>query len=150
MIEFAPEPVDSPRAVELLTEYFEYRADSFPIAGGYRPTFPTTDAFTPPRGVFVVAYDENPIGCGGIRHLSGNRWEVKHLWMRPTARGKGLGRAMLTDLEERAITFGATELVLDTNSSLEAAGNLYRSAGFVSIEPYTNNPNATDWYLKRL
>ena len=42
------------------------------------------------------------------------------------------------------------ELVLDTNASLEAAGGLYRSSGYVDIEPYNANPNATNWYGKRV
>ena len=46
--------------------------------------------------------------------------------------------------------FGAEELVLDTNASLEAAGGLYRSSGYVDIEPYNDNPNATNWYGKRV
>jgi hypothetical protein len=40
--------------------------------------------------------------------------------------------------------------VLDTNASLEAAGRLYRSQGYESIQPYNENPNATDWFRKRL
>ncbi|MGN6197954.1 GNAT family N-acetyltransferase, partial [Humibacter sp.] len=66
----------------------------------------------------------------------------------PSARGKGAGRALLAELERRALEFGARRLVLDTNESLEAAGNLYRTSGYVSIEPYNDNPNATHWYAK--
>ena len=40
--------------------------------------------------------------------------------------------------------------MLDTNASLEAAGGLYKSAGYVDIEPYNANPNATNWYGKRV
>ena len=60
------------------------------------------------------------------------------------------GRALLAELEDRALAFGATEVVLDTNASLEAAGSLYRRAGYVDVEPYNDNPNATNWYAKRL
>ena len=42
----------------------------------------------------------------------------------------------------------ADEIVLDTNDSLAAAGGLYRSAGYATIEPYNANPNATTWYGK--
>ncbi len=57
---------------------------------------------------------------------------------------------MLDDLERRAREFGATELVLDTHHTLEAAGGLYATSGFTAIEPYNENPNATRWYGKRL
>lgn len=95
------------------------------------------------------------VGCGGIRRLpagesGGIRYEVKHLWLQPSVRGRGLSRLLMTELENRAVAFGATELVLDTNSSLEAAAALYRSSGFVGIEAYNDNPNATNWYRKSL
>ncbi len=95
------------------------------------------------------------VGCGGIRLIEPGadgliRFEVKHLWVEPAARGTGLGRAMLAELERRARGFGAEELVLDTNASLQAAAGLYRSSGFSGIEPYNDNPNATNWYGKRL
>jgi GNAT superfamily N-acetyltransferase len=62
----------------------------------------------------------------------------------------GVGRALLAELERRALALGATELVLDTNDSLEAAGSLYRSSGFEPSEPYNGNPNATAWFRKSL
>jgi len=144
----------------LLTEYFTSRELGF-TGGTYTTTFPDPDRFVPPRGVFLVVEGEDlagepaDVGCGGIRRIDDGadgavRYEVKHLWLQPHTRGLGYGRALLTELERRAREFGATELVLDTNSSLEAAGGLYRSAGFVNVEPYNDNPNATDWYAKRL
>jgi GNAT superfamily N-acetyltransferase len=78
------------------------------------------------------------------------RFEVKHLWVDPAARGAGLGRQLLAELERWAIGFGATEAVLDTNASLTAAAGLYHSSGYRSIPPYNDNPNATNWYSKQL
>jgi ribosomal protein S18 acetylase RimI-like enzyme len=82
--------------------------------------------------------------------LTPDRGEVKHLWVRPAARGTGVGRALLADLERRAAAFGATEVVLDTNERLEAAQALYRSTGYREVEPYNDNPNATHWFAKGL
>lgn len=94
------------------------------------------------------------VGCGGIRSVEAPegvaRFEVKHLWLRPDARGAGVGRALLRELERRARDLGGTELVLDTNDSLAAAGGLYRSSGFETIPPYNDNRNANHWYGKRL
>jgi ribosomal protein S18 acetylase RimI-like enzyme len=144
----------------LLTEYFTSRELGF-TGGTYTTTFPDPARFVPPRGVFLVVEGEDlagepaDVGCGGIRRIDDGpdgtvRFEVKHLWLQPHTRGLGYGRALLAELERRAREFGAAELVLDTNNSLEAAGGLYRSAGFVNVEPYNNNPNATDWYAKPL
>ena len=150
--------VTSAEALALLDAYFAERAAGFPAAqGAYRPTYPTVEQFTPPAGVFLVVEDDGGvIGCGGVRRIQRRpdtyeiRFEVKHLWLAPAARGRGAGRLLLEELERRAVEFGAQELVLDTNASLEAAGGLYRSSGYDDIEPYNANPNATHWYGKRV
>ena len=150
--------VTSAEALTLLDAYFAERAAGFPAAQGvYRPTYPTVEQFTPPAGVFLVVEDDGGvIGCGGVRRIQRRpetneiRFEVKHLWLAPAARGRGAGRLLLEELERRAVEFGAQELVLDTNASLEAAGGLYRSSGYDDIEPYNANPNATHWYGKRV
>lgn len=156
---FRPADVTSTEALELLDAYFAERSAGFPkVQGEYRPTYPTTAAFTPPAGVFLLVVDDDDgvIGCGGVRRIEPNpdtletRYEIKHLWLTPASRGRGAGRRLLEELERRAVDFGADELVLDTNASLEAAGGLYRSSGFTEVAPYNANPNATHWYGKRL
>ena len=151
MATFRAVPVTDDTAHALLAEYFAYREQTFPSAAGYVTTFPVPAQFVEPDGVFLlVEVDGESVGCGGIRSLGNGRFEVKHLWLRPSVQGRGLGRALLAELERRAVLLGATELVLDTNASLEAAGGLYRSSGYDDVEPYNDNPNATNWYRKVL
>ena len=156
--------VDESGAQELLAEYFTSRVAGFPTKlGSYRTTLPRREDFIAPVGLFLIAvrHDGTDAGCGGIRLLDYGdsdslryrdslRYEVKHLYVRPVARGHGLGRALLAELESRARGFGATELVLDTHASLTAAGGLYRARGFTDIPAYNDNPNATNWYHKAL
>ncbi|MGN8026143.1 GNAT family N-acetyltransferase [Microbacterium sp. 22242] len=139
----------------LLVEYFTLRAAEFP-GGGYSPTYPTASAFQAPDGVFLLLEDEGRIvGCGGIRRVTmpdggTDAFEVKHVFLRPETRGRGWGRLLLDELEQRALSFGAQALVLDTHHTLEAAGHLYRNSGFAEIPRYNDNPNATRWYRKDL
>ncbi|CAN5167769.1 hypothetical protein BH11ACT2_BH11ACT2_04830 [soil metagenome] len=155
MVTFRPVEATSVAAVAQLTEYFESRELGF-TGGVYQVVLPRAEAFEPPRGTFLVVEGENlagepaDVGCGGIRDLGNGRFEVKHLYLNPSTRGRGYGRLLLGELESRARAFGATELVLDANESLEAAAGLYRSSGFVAIAPYNDNPNATNWYAKAL
>jgi GNAT superfamily N-acetyltransferase len=155
MVTFRETPANSEAAVAQLTAYFESRELGF-TGGVYKVVLPRAEDFEPPDGVFLVVEDEDladepaDVGCGGIRDLGAGRFEVKHLWLDPSTRGRGYGRLLLEELERRARDFGATELVLDTNASLEAAAGLYRSSGFVSVPPYNDNPNATNWYAKPL
>lgn len=133
----------------MLTEYFESREISF-VAGTYRIVFPDPIMFEPPVGVFLLASDDSgAIGCGGVRRIAPGRFEIKHLYLRDATRGRGYGRALLTELERRALGFGVEEFVLDTNETLVAAGQLYRTSGYETIAPYNDNPNATHWYRKR-
>jgi GNAT superfamily N-acetyltransferase len=139
-------------AHELLSDYFGMRTETFPDGlGAYHTVFPDPKSFTHPAGIFLVVDDElGPVGCGGVRMLTPERAEVKHLFLRDRARGKGWGRELLAELEARAVGLGAREIVLDSNASLEAARGLYRTTGYEDIAPYNDNPNATNWYRKPL
>ena len=158
MLRFRDADVTDPDAHRLLGDYFAERAAGFPPEQGeYRPTWPDPAQFTPPAGVFLLVEDASgdAVGCGGVRRIADGddgraRFEVKHLWLAPAGRGRGNGRRLLAELERRAVEFGAAELVLDTNASLAAAGGLYRSSGYEDIPPYNANPNATNWYGKRV
>ena len=162
MVSWRETPVTDAAAQALLGEYFSSRTESFPTAtiAPYRTSFPASEQFEPPAGVFMVlsGIDESgqpvDIGCGGIRRLSSApgavRFEVKHLWIRPEHRGRGYSRLLMGALEQRAVSLGATELVLDTHHSLTAAGHLYANMGYRRIDPYNDNPNATRWYGKTL
>ena len=155
-MDFTESLPSDPAATALLNAYFSSRELGFAGAQGYRIVFPENEQFVPPHGVFLVARSDGAaLGCGGIRMIEPGedgavRFEVKHLWVDPAARGAGLGRQLLAELERRAIGFGATEAVLDTNASLTAAARLYHSSGYHSIPPYNDNPNATNWYSKTL
>jgi GNAT superfamily N-acetyltransferase len=142
-------------AHELLSDYFRMRAETFPGGlGAYRTVFPDPAQFASPAGVFLVVDDEfGAVGCGGVRMLTplssgARRAEVKHLYLRDRARGKGWGRELLAELEARAVGLGARQIVLDTNASLEAAQGLYRATGYDDIPPYNDNPNADLWLRK--
>jgi ribosomal protein S18 acetylase RimI-like enzyme len=155
-MQFSVVPVDSSDASRLLDEYFTSRELGF-TGGTYTRFRPDPAVFTAPAGVFVLVQEDDgaSIGCGGIRRIADSddgavRYEVKHLYLQVATRGRGLGRALLADLEKRAADLGAQQVVLDTNASLTAAGGLYRSSGYRSVEPYNDNPNATDWFQKDL
>jgi GNAT superfamily N-acetyltransferase len=162
MVSFRETAVTDASAHALLAEYFAARAAEFPPAmGGYSTAFPDPEQFVKPNGLFIVVEDLDlagepaDVGCGGVRRVASGpiglvRFELKHIYLQPHLRGRGFGRVLLEQLESRAIALGAQELVLDTNASLEAAGGLYRSSGYLSIEPYNDNPNATHWFGKIL
>jgi GNAT superfamily N-acetyltransferase len=114
---------------------------------------PTTPAdFDPGRGSFLVVRDDDgtALGCDGVRLLDPATAEVKRMWLQPNARGRGLGRELLTALERAAVDLGASRGVLDTFDVLGPAMALYRNAGWLEVPAYNDNRQATHWFAKDL
>ena len=106
---------------------------------------------TPPAGCFLVAYlYGEPIGCGGVKHLPGGPSDIKRMWVSRAARGLGLGRRLLHELEQRVRDSGAAVARLETNRVLTEAIGLYRSEGYVEVDRFNDEPFAHHWFAKSL
>jgi GNAT superfamily N-acetyltransferase len=98
-----------------------------------------------------VAYlHREPIGCGAVKYHSRAPAEIKRMWLAPSARGLGLGRRLLKELEQSARDEGARVAHIETSSVLLEAISLYRSAGWVEVPPFNEEPFADHWFEKRL
>jgi len=96
----------------------------------------TFDAFLPedvlvPRGAFVLArLDGEPAGCGALRPIDAEAAEINRMYVEPIARRKGVGRAILAELERVASGFGYQILRLETGNRQPEAIALYEGHGF--------------------
>jgi GNAT superfamily N-acetyltransferase len=114
--------------------------------GGRDETPMTAAQFAPPRGHFVVGYlAGQPVTMGGWRlrtdpagaGLPGERpAEIKRMFVRRHVRGRGLGRLVLAELERAAVAAGVDWIVLETGDRQPEAVRLYRSSGYVLIDPF--------------
>jgi DNA-binding MarR family transcriptional regulator/GNAT superfamily N-acetyltransferase len=105
----------------------------------------------PPAGEFFVAYlHGDPVGCGAVKHHPERPAELKRMWISPRARGLGLGRRLLERLELCAMTHGARIAHIETSAVLVEALSLYRSAGWVEVPAFNDEPFADHWLEKVL
>ena len=149
-IDVAMERPDSADGYWCLQQYYAELAERF--ESGFDPMqgFDPSE-MAPPAGFFVVARrGEEPVGCGGLKHLGQGVGEIKRVWTASTARGRGIASRMLDKLEEIARENNLTALRLDTNRSLTEAHALYRKRGYREIPRYNDNPYADHWFEKRL
>jgi ribosomal protein S18 acetylase RimI-like enzyme len=99
--------------------------------------------YGPPGGSLLIAWRQaRAVGCVGLRALEPDVCEMKRLFVRPEARGIGLGRELAAAIVQRARTGGYRSMVLDTLRSMVEARVIYRSLGFVQRAPYYANPQA--------
>ncbi|MEU6843423.1 bifunctional helix-turn-helix transcriptional regulator/GNAT family N-acetyltransferase [Streptomyces sp. NPDC046716] len=143
---------DHPDARHCLFSYYSELQDRFDT--GFDPArslLPDAGELRAPRGLFLVArLHGEAVGCAGLKLPAGAPAEVKRMWIAPAARGLGLGRRFLAELEALAAGHGRAVLRLDTNKVLDAAIGLYRSAGFQEVEAFNDEPYAQLWFEKRV
>jgi len=105
-------------------------------------------AYAPPSGRLMLAVRGGEVlGCVALRRLSDSEGEMKRLYVRPAARGGGVGWALVSALIVEATEAGYRRLLLDTLPTMAAAIRLYESAGFRPVEPYCLNPVPGARYL---
>jgi DNA-binding MarR family transcriptional regulator/GNAT superfamily N-acetyltransferase len=152
-VEIAIEDPASEAARFCIASYFTELDERF--ESGFDPArsdLPDAAAeLTEPTGLLLVArLDGEPVGCGGLRLPEGRPPEIKRMWIAPSARGLGLGRRLLGELEEQARRRGATAIRLETNRALSEAIALYLSAGYVEVDRFGDEAYAHHWFLKEL
>jgi GNAT superfamily N-acetyltransferase len=95
------------------------------------------DGLRPPTGRLLLAVDGDAVvGSGAVRVIAPGVAEVERMYLRPAARGRGLGRAILAELLATARGLGCREVRLDTGWFMTDAHRLYRAAGFVECAPF--------------
>jgi GNAT superfamily N-acetyltransferase len=151
-VEFAVEDPDSRDARWCIGRYFA-ELDSL-FQAGFDPSLSISAdpaELTPPAGELLIArLDGRAVGCGALKFHPGAPAELKRMWVLPDERGIGLGRRLLAELERHARDRGVEVLRLETNGSLASAIALYRSAGYIEVPAFNDEPYAQHWFEKRL
>jgi GNAT superfamily N-acetyltransferase len=138
-----PDELESVRRLWL--DYLTWGNDEMEVRHGFRlPVHETVERdlaniakFQPPHGTILLAFaDDVAVGTACMQRIGSATGEVKRMYVRPSNRGQGLGRALLERLIETARAAGYQSLRLDSPDFMDAAHALYRSSGFADIKPY--------------
>ena len=151
VLEFRRADAAAPPAADLIDAMI---TEMVPLYGNINvPGAPTATPadMGPPGGSFVVGYEDGePICGGGIKRLPDGACEIKRMYVRPEARGRGIAKALLVALEDEARALGYAIARLDTGPQQPHAERMYRAAGYADIGNFNANPFASYWGEKRL
>jgi putative acetyltransferase len=97
--------------------------------------------YAAPDGCVLLAWkDEVVVGCAALRRIDEHTGEMKRVYVRPGARGEGVGCRLVVHLLETARNIGYARICLDVLPEFMAAQRLYRSLGFQPSAPVSFNP----------
>ena len=129
----------------LLREYAETSSNTDSLMTGTigRDLSGALERYQLPVGAVVLALVGDQVVAGGalspVTDHPGDG-ELKRMYVRPSHRGKGLGRRIAARLIERAYELGYQRVVLSTYVSSLDARNLYQTLGFRAIAPFKKTP----------
>ena len=138
----------------MIREYWHHMAGLVVGAGG--PTFmadeltadtmANLDYMAPPQGRLLLATTDSGelLGCGVIRQIRPDAAEFKRMYVRPKARGLGLGKLLFEHRLEEARHMGCNTIYADTVKGNTPMLSMYEKFGFSYIPRYPENANGPE------
>jgi len=138
-IEVVPGDPRDPQATALLQQSHALMESLFPPEDNFFLNI--DDLCVPEISFFVAREGDTVLGTGALAD-KGDYGEVKSMFVSPDARGKGVGEALLQQIEATARAKGHAAMKLETGNVLYAAHRLYERAGFTTCGPFGDYPEA--------
>ena len=126
---------------EMLTEYAAWVAVDLAFQQFAHEVQGLPGDYQPPSGCLLIArIADHPAGMVALRRMDADRCEMKRLYVRPEARGAGVGRRLAERVIAEARARGYQEMLLDTLPVMQDAQRMYVALGFRDIAPYYESP----------
>jgi ribosomal protein S18 acetylase RimI-like enzyme len=134
----------------LFLEYSNWLGELFCFQGFEEELASLPGKYASPSGrLYLVFSDGKSAGCIGIRKIDDEVCEMKRLYVRPEARGLGIGKKLVDLVVSDAKQIGYKKMLLDTlPHKMQQAQKLYRDAGFYGIDAYYANPIKGVMYME--
>ena len=150
-VQFRPGRSDESPGRELLWELNDLLNAQYPGRAVRPGSVTAPEEMMPPEGIFLVGYeDKRPIAIGGLRRLQAGICEIKRMYVVPDARSRGVGRALLTALEQAGRQLGYKRARLDAGAEQKHSRALFEKTGYLQIPKYNNNHIAVYFAEKHL
>jgi len=130
----------------ILREYYDVSNDrlvadggiEFSVNGAIQDFWNHIEDILPPSGRLYLARDPQGdlIGCGTLAKMEPGVGEMKRLFVRPEARGTGLGRALVEVRIAAAREMGLSSIIADTLRKNLEMQSLYDKLGFEQTPTY--------------
>jgi GNAT superfamily N-acetyltransferase len=145
-------PEDAAAVRRELAAYLDYIGDALDADGLDHDIAHWQDEYDGRRGALLLVVDaaEEVVGTAAVRVLEPGVAELKRMWLRPAARGRGLAQELLDKCLDEGRRLGCQTMRLDSQAKLAAAVRLYRTNGFREIPIYNDNPRADIWMERTL
>lgn len=95
------------------------------------------------------ARGDEALGCVALHELAPDTAELKRMYVRPEARGRGVARRLTEHAIAAATARGYVRLRLGTLTTMHAAQRLYTSLGFARIAAYRPVEFGETWFYER-
>jgi len=105
-------------------------------------------------GAIMALVASQPAGFVAWRSFANlelsHAWELKRLWLRPNARGLGIGRALVQAVIDRALAAQKSAILLDTEpQSMASAYRLYQKMNFSQCHAYNGSALPGILYMRK-
>jgi putative acetyltransferase len=144
----AEEPPDTPEARELLHQSDAFAASLYPPENRYPIDVP--ELLAKDARFFVARRDGVALGCMALVRTGPDKGELKRCFVAASARGQGVGGALLLAAEAAAREQKMRAIQLETGNLNQAALRLYRGSGFHDRGPFGDYPdNGVSVFLEK-